>query len=384
MRKHVSIQLAGMAFMLSYGLYADRSSISWSTPLIPLSEDRFDVDNFNYTPSAVESYFMNNLVSLGFDTHGKENADTCHSVFLNESSPFYEYAKSYISELDEYNSIIRDFRPVLGMTDLRFEKQKTLRFNYGESNNRNLASFVCDNIRPTSDQIRAIFSKSGFLSRSSSMGFMEPLLPVARHPKICHNLRANILNMGYLIHDFQHICMHSLTSHSKLVFVDMGASLDFHGRFSPNAYIYNIYKTFGFVFDHIYAYEVTPKEAPKVYELVPEDLLSSWHWINVGVDASPYSKNNPFNLLLSKFTRKDDFVVVKLDIDTPHIELPLAHQLRDNAKLAELVDQFYFEYHVHQKELVGSWGPNVRGNVKDAMELMGELRKKGVAAHFWV
>ncbi|KAL7466153.1 hypothetical protein ACHAXS_006453, partial [Conticribra weissflogii] len=395
MKHHVSSQIAGVAFIVCYGLYTNSAIMSGPSQIIMPSPEEQKMKSqqtfhekrhsFNYTPSAIESFFMNNLVQLGFDTHGKENADTCRSIILNQTSPFYDNVQSYFAELDEYNSIIRDFQPVLGMTDLRLEKQKALRFNHGESKNRDLTSFVCENIRPTSDQIRAIFSKSGFLSHSSSMGYMEPLLPVARHPKICHNVRANFLNMGYIIHDFHHICVHSLTSHSKLVFVDMGAALDFHSsRFSPNAYIYNIYKTFGFIFDHIYAYEITPKEAPRVYELVPEDLLSSWHWINVGVDASPYSKNNPFNMLLSTFTREDDFVVVKLDIDTPHIELPLAHQLRDDPKVGQLVDQFYFEYHVHQKEMASWWGAGMNGTVKEAMDLMGELRKNGVAAHFWV
>jgi hypothetical protein len=63
----------------------------------------------------------------------------------------------------------------------------------------------------------------------------------------------------------------------------MGASLEFHGQSeSPAIYINHIYSKFGFKFDHIYAYEITPTEPVKVFERVPNELLKSYHWINVG------------------------------------------------------------------------------------------------------
>ncbi len=117
---------------------------------------------------------------------------------------------------------------------------------------------------------------------STSMGYMEPLLPMARHPKVYFNVKAHLFDMGYLIHDFYRMCQ-KLTPFSKLIFFDMGASLDYHTKdgASPNTHIHQIYNKFGFVFDQIYAYKVTPKKAPDVYEMIPDQLLSSWHWINV-------------------------------------------------------------------------------------------------------
>ena len=76
----------------------------------------------------------------------------------------------------------------------------------------------------------------------------------------------------------------------------------------------------------------------------------------------------------------EDFVVVKLDIDTASVELPLTDQLLNDPQLHTLVDQFYFEYHVQQKEL----GWPYDASIYDAMHLLTLLREKGIAAHYWV
>jgi hypothetical protein len=139
-----------------------------------------------------------------------------------------------------------------------------------------------------------------------------------RHPGICENKDKWKMNMGYLVHDFGAMCR-KLKRHSRTVFLDMGAALDFHSSGStPAVYITHIYKKFGFKFDHIYAYEVRPKDPSDVYQRIPDDLKASYHWFNVGVEADPKSPNNPLKLILENFN-EDDFVVVKLDIDTKYV-----------------------------------------------------------------
>ena len=93
-------------------------------------------------------------------------------------------------------------------------------------------------------------------------------------------------------------------------------------------------------------------------------------------------KLNPLHSILKKFN-EDDFIVIKLDIDTSHIEEPLALQLLEDESLHPLVDQFYFEHHVLLKEIPG-WGRNIRSTIKDSMELFHGLRQKEIASHFWV
>jgi len=91
---------------------------------------------------------------------------------------------------------------------------------------------------------------------------------------------------------------------------------------------------------------------------------------------------NPLDSIVKQF-REDDFIVVKLDIDTGFIEVPLANQLLEDETLHKLVDHFYFEHHVHMKEIARWWGKSMEGSLKDTFDLMNGLREKGVAAHFW-
>ena len=116
------------------------------------------------------------------------------------------------------------------------------------------------------------------------------------------------------------------------------------------------YEKFGFVFDHIYGFEIL-----EVYEtLLPEEYISSYHWINVGVSAKEGDKLNPLHSIVKKFD-EDDFVVVKLDIDTSSVKVPLVRELLEDKDgvYSKIVDQFYFEHHVHLGELAGAWKSSI-------------------------
>ena len=64
---------------------------------------------------------------------------------------------------------------------------------------------------------------------------------------------------------------------------------------------------------------------------------------------------------------------------------PLAHQLLDDKDgvYHKLVDQFYFEHHVHLGERAPWWGGSMKGTVQESLDLFGGLREKGIPAHFW-
>ena len=120
-----------------------------------------------------------------------------------------------------------------------------------------------------------------------------------------------------------------------------------------------------------------------MFKQVPKELMASFHWINVGVSTDIGDKLNPFTTLLENFNR-DDFVVVKLDIDTPEMENTLANQLKDDPAILDLVDVFYYEHHVKQKELAIHWTSSMFGSVGGSLDLMSALRARGVSAHYWV
>lgn len=146
------------------------------------------------------------------------------------------------------------------------------------------------------------------------------------------------------------------------------------------------YEKFGIKFDHIFAYELTPLSPASVYKQLPDNYAAAYHWINFGVTADKDPMHNPLEMIKQNFNT-DDLVIVKLDIDNVAIEQQLAAQLQYDSVLGKLIDHFYFEDHVNQKELQSEWtalGQNVSGTVEGSLQLMTKIRQQGIAAHFWV
>jgi hypothetical protein len=291
-------------------------------------------------------------------------------VWMNASatSPqIYKGLQSYSRDLDQYNAAIRDFQPI---PDLLETIKRTGNHD------------ICATARPHPDGIKALFTSSNQLSLSKS-GFLEPLTPPMRSQKICDRMDKNLMSLDYLVHDFEAMCR-TLKPTSKRILIDMGASLSFHSNSQPIIALMNQYEKFGFRFDHIYAFEVKPTKPEEAYNMIPEKYMPSYHWINVGVTHTKGHKLNPLHSIVKQF-HEDDFVVVKLDIDTSWIEVPLAKELLEDEDgvYHKLVDQFYFEHHVKLKELKAHWKGGAKGSVKSSMELFSGLRQKGIPAHFW-
>jgi len=104
-----------------------------------------------------------------------------------------------------------------------------------------------------------------------------------------------------------------------------------------------------------------------------------------GVNEKEGDRLNPLNSILQKY-KEDDFIVFKLDIDINSIELPLAQQLLAggvNGMYHRLIDQFYFEHHVHLSEIAYAWNETMEGTIKDTLDLLYGLRSKGITSHFW-
>jgi len=328
--------------------------------------------NREYQPGSAEHYIVSNLDRLGFNK--PENTDTCH-IWIDPNATTLEVFNSlvvYKNDIDKYNEIVMNFKPVPSIIDkIRQEgcgvKEKTR---------------ICDSLRLHRNGMQGIFP-SKQLSFTSS-GYVEPLLPPMRSHKICDYFNTHVMSMEYLVHDFHFMCR-KLKPTSRLVFLDMGAALDYHGTNQPVVTLLSQYEKFGFVFDQIYGFEAKGKNPVDVYEQsLPEHYISSYHWINVGVSAKEGDKLNPLHSIIKKFN-EDDFVVVKLDIDTPSIELPLVLQLLEDKDgvYSKIIDQFYFEHHVHLGELKRNWKRKVNGTVGESLELFTNLRKRGIPAHFW-
>jgi len=322
-----------------------------------------------YIPAPFEAYIMNNTEKLKLEAQNPALTPTCYLWTDPQSTPYYNQVVDYMHELDVYTKMVKSFQ-IANVTDLR--KNVT-------SDNHD----ICEQLKLHPDGLPGIFVKSQQLSYTRA-GWVEPLYPSMRHPKYCLEPTNNdfLMDTSYIIHDFHALCK-SLKPNSRTIFIDMGAALNFHaGQQSPTFDILDIFKRFGFHFDHVYAWELRAKDVNQVFDAVPQYLETSFHWINTGVSSEKASKHNPWRLLLENY-HPDDLVIVKLDIDAPQLERELADQLENSTQLASLIDHFYFEHHVNQEELFRHWRGTTE-SVLDSLKLFSTLRKHGMAAHYWV
>ena len=317
-------------------------------------------EEYSYRPASSEEFVFKNMKAFGFDS--PKNPPTCPAIEHPKVKPSID---QYKEELKRYYQLIQDFEPI---NDLRKHLDRK---NHS----------VCDKLDLVPGGLEKIF-QSQQISWTPS-GYVEPLLPPFRHLDFCRSPgRRALFDMTYLVHDFGHMCR-KLKKSSQIVLIDMGASLQFHGSMmAPPVYLTSIFQKMGFKFDHIYAYETTPTKPAAVFKLVPESLQAAYHWINIGVSSEVGAKDNPLTLLLREYS-EDDLIVVKLDIDTSFIETPLAHQILNDDRFAKLIDHFYFEHHVHMKELAPNWMKSMNGTVEESLKLFSGLRRKGISAHYW-
>jgi len=238
------------------------------------------------------------------------------------------------------------------------------------------------------------FNGSQQLSYLPKYGYMEPLVPPLRHPDMC--IPGNppgfyMATMDFMIEDFGHICRHQLQKNTRNVFLDLGATYNFNSDVidsnSPAIRAIEKYRRNGIHFDHIYAYEIRQWDTEVVYKTIPTHMQGPLHWLNTGITGEENHQHNPWTMLAKNFG-PDDFVVVKLDIDTVSVEWPLFQQLLNTPQIQELVDIFYFEHHVKMDEMQTFWGSHssgsTKGTIAESLELFQALRKAGVAAHYWI
>jgi hypothetical protein len=349
----------------NYSIVLSSAIAEQSMRNLPVRQPQEDLP---YKPSPVEEYIVKHTTELGWSNVPPELVVTCNVWKDREATPFHAELMAYTKEVDAYYQTFNAFKLPEGVSDIR----------------RHVEASGIDGCNLVDLNLPSIFGTSGQLTQTRS-GWVEPLLPPMRHPHLClatEDIERELTSMKYLVHDWAHMCR-QLNPRARTIFIDMGASLQFHGtRPSPALEVLEQYRKMGFVFDHIYGYEKLEENAVTVFEALPTQYSAAYHWINVGVSAELDHKHNPWNILLNNYN-EDDFVVIKLDIDSPSIEKSLAYQLLNNPRLVKIIDQFYFEHHVNQQELARNWGGTAE-SVEASFRFFSELREKGVAAHFWV
>jgi len=346
-----------------------RNESTASTPLMTQKKQE-------YIPANVEQYLLDHAGELGYTSTEDPSGCGIWKTEKEDDSDFKidpsirKALSSYRDNLQDHTQAIQSFEPIPDLL-------KSIRTTGNHD--------VCATARPHPDGLQALFP-SQELSMTTS-GYVEPLTPPMRDPNLCLGVEGTIMSLNYLVHDFEAMCR-NLKPTSRRILIDLGASLEFADNTSPIFRLIETYEKFGFNFDHIYGFEINFTEPKDVFEtLLPEKYFSNYHWMNVGVSHEEGHRLNPLHSILKGF-EEDDFIVLKLDIDTNDIEQNLARQLlvdKDDV-YHKLIDHFYFEDHVHIREMKPAWGccgAHMEGTIKDTQDLFYGLREKGIPAHFW-
>jgi hypothetical protein len=199
---------------------------------------------------------------------------------------------------------------------------------------------------------------------------------------------------------------------------DAGASVwsqtDFGGKWPGTRWLFERYRDLGVEFDEIFAWEATAHPGYEYYKGMEPDVMVSGagsgmrapvsspfprqpllspflpplphpqakvHFYNYPVSKDP-GPQNPLTVL-KRVARRGDFVVFKLDIDTPVVEHTIMQLLLNDTEAHVLVTHFFFELHYGLKEMQGVWDDNMPGDVLTTAELFVQLRKFGINAQFW-
>ncbi len=233
---------------------------------------------------------------------------------------------------------------------------------------------------------------------------IEPLVGFLRHPffHCFKNLdverKVYKEDKDYIIvtHSDEVFPVSKIKANSSSAFLfDLGANL-YDGwqmtsrRFIPGSmstkWFFEAYNITGIVFDRILCWESSPLEPFKIFRRIPRSVLGKISYYNTPVTAEKDSSFNPLSILKDVATN-DDFVVIKIDIDAPLLEIPLIHQIMADPVLRGLIDELYFEHHVHGSPMTHiGWGSSFRKNetLIGSYEIFSRLRQFGIRAHAWV
>ncbi len=147
-------------------------------------------------------------------------------------------------------------------------------------------------------------------------------------------------------------------------------------------WLYDTYAAVGLVFTDIYAWEANPERSRDFFDDMTLEVLSTFHFYNRAANNVRGSADNPLELL-RLVARPEDFVVFKLDIDTPAVEKPIILDILGDPRYSCLIDELFFEHHAAIPEMWPYWEDRVEGTLRESQALFQALRRVGILAHSW-
>jgi hypothetical protein len=175
-------------------------------------------------------------------------------------------------------------------------------------------------------------------------------------------------------------------ANAKAILFDLGASY-FNGMNAETVdsaeqgtrWFYEYFRSKSLEFDRIVAFEYSQYAPISYWQQIPDDIIGKLTFINTGITST--GKFNPWNILKS-IAKPEDYAIIKLDIDTPDLEMNLINQVLNDTTISSLIDDMSFEMHVNVVEMRGWWG-GPPGELKDSYILFRKLRELGIRMHSW-
>jgi hypothetical protein len=223
--------------------------------------------------------------------------------------------------------------------------------------------------------------------------WIEPLSHGLRHPiNFCPH-HTNLVERGWLLLGFaadhqqqQGDTTSCVGRDCQVLFFDVGASTWNTGLGAPSqSWFTEAYTGHGLTFDRMIMWEATFHNHTELFKNVPLEYMHKYQYFNVPASPDPTKPSSPVRIL-ERVAQRGDYVVFKLDIDTPDVEMAIVNTILNSPHIAELIDEFLFEHHVNFPPMNIYW--NTSGSpttLVDSYKLFSSLRSKyGMRAHSWV
>ena len=149
------------------------------------------------------------------------------------------------------------------------------------------------------------------------------------------------------------------------------------------AWLFNWYKARGIHFDRVFAWE--PSKRPLNESALEPDFKAALVFYNRGCVGASGHPDNPLTVIKQE-CRPEDLCVFKLDIDTLAQEMLINEGLLSSPSMMALVDEYFFEHHVHNK-VMRRHGLGGKANKKNSLaswySMAIRARRLGLRIHFW-
>lgn len=226
---------------------------------------------------------------------------------------------------------------------------------------------------------------------------IEPLAGVLRDPRPVCGARldlkglppnAEIQSKDYIGLDPAHLRrvraeLASAPTRRRVLLFDLGCTRWSDTDMPGLRWLHDVYTAAGVNFTDIYGWEANPTRSQGFFDGMPIEVLSRFHFYSRAANNAPGSPDNPLEVL-RLVAEPSDFVVFKLDVDTPALEKRIIIDILLDPRYSCLIDELYFEHHNSVRAMKKWWGRDgVDGSLHDSIALFQELRRAGIRAHSW-